>query len=289
MLIATDDGNSTPNQVKGEPIQYCGRLYGEPCRLTRGLCWSCNQDYAGYTCSKCPEPHKPTEGDLDFCATDHWDPDAQQVVWKLHGWATNRCQPCNREYSRYKRYAKIWERLTDWCDLGLSARLTTFTTRSTHLKHADREMHCRDLWEHIKRLYRTKPWKYCEGLIGVAEATSKRDDDTCHPHIHAITLWSKRPNYKVIHSSMMSDNLDYDPTAEPSDNQDYPDIQIQNIDWMPKKNKSLYMTAAMRKYLKKYFQKDPIPLGGSIERPRYWLTLGLPRRDPSRFMKEGEK
>ncbi len=278
-MLTTHVGIDTPNQVKGgiSFVDYCGRLYGEECKLPLGVtCWSCNQDYAGYTCPLCPDPHAPKDGESDFVTSKQWkieltegwtkgtDVDGEES-WKLHGWRTKRCKECNTEYGRFKRYAKIWQRLTDWCDLGLSARLTTFTCRSSEMKTKDREMHCQSLWENVKQLYRTRAWKYCEGMIGVGEATSKRDDDTCHPHIHAITLWSKRPNYREIHQGTDGKLID-------------------NIDWMPKKNRPLYMTPAMMRYLKKYFHKDPIQIGGSDERPRYWVTLGLPRRDPARFM-----
>ncbi len=285
-MLTTHDGNNTPNQVKEGfsdgghqfPIDYCGRLYHEGCRAIEEIgveCWSCNKEYAGYTCPECPDPTAPLPGETDFHKRKQWKIELSEGwtkgkdvegenQWELYGYFTQRCTKCNTEYARFKRYAKIWQRLTDWCDLGLTARLTTFTCRSSKMKIEDKEEHCRNLWDGVKRMYRTKAWKYCEGMIGVAEATEKRGDGTCHPHIHAITLWSKRPNYGGIHLARTQG--------------------IDNIDWMPKKNRSLYMTPAMMRYLKKYFHKDPIRMGGSEERPRYWLTLGLPRRDPDRFM-----
>ncbi len=249
--------------------EWCGRKWNkeekkiipEVCSYHPMTCWSCNPDVAGWTCKECPEPYSPAYNwrIAESQANNRMDPEDFTL------YSCRRCNKCNTTYAKVKRYNRIFKRLTQWKrELPglIHFRFNTLTTRSDKVPQDQGEKYCQDLLKDFKALARRNAWSNMIGSIVVGEVKN-RDDGTCHPHLHAITMWNKKPDYKSTDNCLKKEKTG----------------KIHHIHWCYLGD----MEAGIKKYIQKYFLKDPVKLGGSKERPRIWMTYGMARKDVEKY------
>jgi len=179
---------------------------------------------------------------------------------------TKRCTDCNRGSKRWTRWGARYKSAQDFCEAhGLQARFTTLTTRSKNVSSAVGRLAAKALlteWDSASRWVDEQRIGWCPfddagymGRLAIAEV-KHRLDGTCHPHIHMISFWARRPSYKAIHHCLV-----------PA----HGESVIQNIDWRYKKfhGKQMEFNDSTKKYLGKYMAKDQANLGNSLNVARF--------------------
>ena len=229
---------------------------------------------APWTCVECPQPFHPHVEPYVRCdahrgviCSHHAGtgragnlPDGGHLI------CTKRCRRCNRESKRFTRFGQKFKEAEAFAAAhGLEARFTTLTRRSDAIRHEDGIDAARQI---LNQWIELSEWRlrqgdstYCPfreagyvGCLAVAEIKS-RPDGTCHPHIHAITFWKRRPDYKAMHCLITGSYQSC----------------IDNIDWGHKKfrGRPMEFNEETKKYLAKYMAKSPVNIGNSDTVPRF--------------------